>query len=98
MKVNFTKIELNDIEGNKIPDSCMYKDIANAIYLHSQDLDLVCIAMQINKGEEIEVTKKQLSSIREVIKNPRSGFFAYAKKAAFDFIDDLIASEDLESK
>lgn len=90
MKVDFTKIKLCDIEGKEIPDAVFYKTIANILYRQAKTLDLVDLAMQINRGEEVEISGKLLEEVKQIISKPESGIYAYARKAAIVYIDSAL--------
>ena len=87
MKYDFSKIQVTDLEGKVLPSEVMVKPLANAIYKNTKDLDLVDIALQINRGEPVELEKPQVAEIKRVIDAPESGFFAFVKKAFHNFLD-----------
>ena len=84
MKYDFTKIKLTDIDGKPMKVD-FHKTIANAVYRFALSVDLVEIAMAINKGKEVELTGKQLTEISGVVNNPQSNIAAFARKAFADF-------------
>jgi hypothetical protein len=86
MKINFTEIKLVDVDGQKLPESAFHKTIANILYQKVQTLDLVDVAMKINKGEEVEVSAAALKEIETVLLDPKSGLWAFARKAVKDYI------------
>jgi hypothetical protein len=87
MKIDFSKVELKDLEGKVVKDPNLHKTIANAIYAHTQDLDLVEKARIINSGKEVEFDKTEIEEVKRVIKDPKTGFFAFAQKALLDALD-----------
>ena len=90
MKVDFTKLVLKDINGMpQKPDKPFYKTVANIIYMQISNLDLVEIAMQINRGEPVELSKTDMSQIEACLMSEKAGFFAFAKKAIKDFFKDI---------
>jgi len=96
MLYNFSKVELKDLEGKVVKDSVLHKTLANAVYSHTQDLDLVEKARAINAGKEVEFDKTELEEIKRVIKDPKVGFLAFAQAAILNFIDAVkIASEQV---
>ena len=52
MKYDFTKIKLTDIDGKEMKAD-FHKTIANAVYRFALSVDLVEIAMAINKVKEV---------------------------------------------
>lgn len=94
MKVDLTKVKTRSIDGKenkykKDDTQQVYKIIANMLYLKVRDLDLVDIAMQMNKGQVVEMTPTQIQEMRSLIADPESGLFSFAKKAIFDYLDKL---------
>lgn len=84
---DFTKIKLQDIEGNELIDTAFHKSLANIIYLKTQNLDLVDKAMTINRGEVVELTPNLLKEVKRVILDDANGVSAFARKAFKDYID-----------
>lgn len=89
MKFNFSTIQLLDIEGKPIPDSKVYKTIANIIWKFAKTLDLIEIARAINKGEEVELSESDVIEVQRLVRNPQSGIYAYAQKAILDYIKSV---------
>ena len=90
MKVDFTKIQLSDIDGkNGDGDVPFYKTIANLIYCKVSNLDLVETAREINQGKEVELSKTDLRTIRQLLLDEKNGLFAFARKAIRDFLEDI---------
>lgn len=89
MRFNFSKVQLIDIEGKVIVGANLHKTIANLIYHHTKTLDLVEVAMAINKGESVELDKSEVNEIQQLIKDPQHGVFSYARKAILDFIESV---------
>ena len=85
MKYDFTKIELKDINGEELKAK-FHKTIANVVYRFALSVDLVEIAMAINKGKVVELTDSQIKEIADVVKNPQNGIATFARKAFTDFI------------
>lgn len=96
MKIDFSKVSLTDLEGKVVKEAVLHKTLANAIYSHTQDLDLVEKARAINAGKEVEFDKTELEEIKRVIKDPKVGFLAFAQAAILNFIDATkIAAEQV---
>lgn len=87
MKVNFSLLQLKDIDGKVVKEGALHKTIANALWHNAENLDLIDIAMAINRGKAVDLGKRELSDIESAVKDPKSGIFAFARKQIFDFID-----------
>ena len=90
MKFDFTKIVVTDIDGKALGETEVYKAIANVLWLGAKNLDLVEVAMSINRGEEVELEKVDIAELQRLVKDPKSGFFAYAQKAILDYVDSVL--------
>ena len=94
MLVNLTKVVLIDINENEITPKSgreLYKAIANIMYNKTRNLDLLEIAMQMNKGEPVEMTVVQVNEMRRLIKDPANGVFAFTRKAVFVYLNELMS-------
>ncbi|MBU2061163.1 MAG: hypothetical protein KKH44_04850 [Bacteroidetes bacterium] len=89
MKIDFSKVELVDLEGKPLANANIHKTLANALYAHTKDLDLVEKARAINKGGALELDKTEIDEIKRVINDPQTGFMAFAKDALIKFIDSI---------
>jgi hypothetical protein len=89
MKVDFTKIKLLNINKIEMLNQNLHKTIANVMYVNVKTLDLVEAAMQINRGEAVELNEKELKEIKEILISYESGIAAFARKAIKDFIEEL---------
>jgi len=99
VKIDFSKLEIFDIDGNvvkeiedkngnKIPYS-PYKTIANFIYYNVKNIDMVEIARDINAGNEISISEKELNEIKELIVN-QSKLPSFIRHAIDNFIGNTI--------
>ena len=92
MKINFSKIQLKNLDGVVMVDpetkkpAQIHKTLANAIYRKTNSLDLVEIAREINKAKEVDLSKSDIDEIKNIILAKSSGFFAFAKRAILDHI------------
>ena len=93
MKIDFSLLVQKDIDGKIVIDSQLTKTVANALWLHAKNLDLVEIAMAINKGEIVDLSKNELVELKVAIKDPRNQVFAFAQKQIFDFIEKVQTKE-----
>lgn len=89
MKFDFTKVVLTDIDGKVVEKHEIHKAIANVLWSGAKKLDLVEVAMSINRGEEVELEKVDVAELLRLVKDPKAGFFAYAQKAILDYIESI---------
>ena len=96
MRVNFSEITIGDIDGNIAISSDIHKTIANLLFNYAKTVDFVEIAMDVNKGNSVDLSVKQIEEIRTLIKTPISGIIPvlnHARKAFDDFADEILATE-----
>lgn len=86
MKFQFHNVQFTDINGEPIENQAIYKTLANALYFYAKNLDLVEIAMKINRSEEVELNDAQIKALKEVIEDPKVTMLAFAKKTLLDYI------------
>lgn len=94
MKYDFSKIDVFDINEKKI-ETAIGKDVARLIYRQTTNLDLVDVALRINKGEEVELRPADVKEIRRIIDDPKNGMFAYARKALKDFFESQVTGSKI---
>lgn len=87
MNINFSEIELKDLDGKVIPSMEFHKTVANILYHHADSLDFVEVALAMNRGEAVDLSLGQLNDIKKLVNDPKFGVFTYARKAVVDFID-----------
>ena len=96
MKVDLTKVKTKTIDGKIIKQQKgteLYKTIANILYVKCKNLDLVEIAMKINKGQVVEMNETQIKELRQLIIAPESGIFSFARKTLCDYLDKVEETE-----
>ncbi len=92
MKIDLTKIKTKDIDGKVVKQekgNVMYKHIANIMYIKCKNLDLVDIAMNINKGVAVEMEVLQVSELRMLVADPANGLLSFARKAVLEYLDKV---------
>ncbi len=100
MKVDFTKVKTMDIDGKPIEyeeGDGLFKFVANTLYRLTEDVDWVNIALEISKGKPVELTKKQIMEIRSLV-TLKNGFFTFARKAIFDYLDKVEEADKKKEK
>jgi hypothetical protein len=90
MKINISKICYQDIEGSEVKEHSLHKTLAMVLYKMAKTLDLVDKAMQMNRGEEIDVSMAELNEIKFLIKDPNSRIYAFARKAMLEYLDEVL--------
>ena len=86
MKIDFSKIEIKDIEDNVIVVD-ISKDLGND---NTQDVAESDLGHDIYHKKEIEVGKKEAEMIRRYIDK---GFKAIVKRELLPFLDEIIAGD-----
>ena len=87
MKINFSLLQFEDLDGNKSKD--VQKDVWRAINLLTLDMELADIAKSIFKGEEVELSQQQVEAVKIIIKDERAGFFPLAQREILTYIDKV---------
>lgn len=84
MKVDFRKLEIKDLEGNVVTFDAS-KQLANFIYMETQDLGDLILAQDIYKNGEVELEDNQINKIKGWL---RTNFKAFVQKAFDDYINN----------
>jgi len=84
MKIDFSKLQVTKLDGDVIND--FYRDIADIIYKYTDTLDLVDIAIHINRGEVVELRDSEAERIISLFSGNKIPMFAFARKAVIDFV------------
>lgn len=84
MKVDFRKLEIKDLEGNIVTFDAS-KQLANFIYMETQDLGDLILAQDIYKNGEVELEDNQINKIKGWL---RTNFKAFVQKAFDDYINN----------
>ena len=85
MKIDFRKIEVTDLEGNKSTFD-VSKELGNTIYNNTTDLGELEFAQEVYKHGEVEVDSEKAEIIRKYME---VGRFARIKKGVFDLLDSI---------
>ena len=85
MKIDFRKIEVTDLEGNKSTFD-VSKELGNTIY-NTTDLGELEFAQEAYKHGEVEVDSEKAEIVRKYMEVGR--FFARIKKGVFDLLDSI---------
>jgi len=77
MKINFKKIEVTDLDGNKSTLD-ISKELGNAIYKQTTDIGELDFAREIYHKGEIELSIDQIAIVHKYMDS--GGFFAFVKE------------------
>ena len=77
MKINFKKITVIDLEGNKSTVD-IAKELGNAIYKQTTDIGELDFAREIYHKGELELSIDQIAIVRKYM--DAGGFFAFVKE------------------
>jgi hypothetical protein len=91
--IKMHEVELKTIEGEVMESHELHKAVANLMYRFAQDLDLVEIAMKMNRGEEVELTASQIKELKRLIVSKESVLASFSKKAAIEYLEVLLKEE-----
>ena len=85
--VDFSKVEVKDLNGKPIKEAQLHKLIAQGIYTLTKELDLVQKAFDINAGKPVELNAKEIEEVKRLINDDRLGIAAFARAALLDILD-----------
>lgn len=85
--IQFRDMVPTDIEGKPIEVANLHKTIAAFVYKNTQSLDMMDIAMEINRGKPVKLTTSQRAEILGILNNPALGIFANIRKAVKEFLE-----------
>lgn len=83
MKIDFSKIMIEDIEGNEIAVD-VSKDLGNMMYLNAQDIAVADLGREIYHKKEVELNEVQVKQIRPFVEK---GFKAIVKRVLLPMLD-----------
>jgi len=84
MKIDFSRIEIEDIEGNKVVVD-VSKELGNMMYLGAQDIAVADLGHDIYHEKEVEQTKEQAKWVRGYVEK---GFKAILKRSLLPMLED----------
>lgn len=90
MKYNFSQVTYKDIEGKEVEGIEFPKTIAKILFSQChKDLELSDLARIIYSGEEVELDKVQIESVKKIVTGDNSFQDASVKKAVVDYIESV---------
>lgn len=90
MKIDFSKIMIEDIEGNEIAVD-VSKQLGNMMYVNAQDIAVADLGREIYHKKEVELNDVQAKQIRPFVEG---GFKAILKRVLLPMLD----AKECESK
>jgi hypothetical protein len=85
MKIDFSKVEVKDIEGN-VTTVDISKELGNMMYLNAQDIAVADLGHEIYHKKEVELTKEQAQQVRLFVDE---GFKAFVKRELLPVLDSI---------
>ena len=85
MKVDFSRIEIKDIEGNAQTVD-ISKELGNMMYYGDQDIAVADLGHDIYQKGEVELTKEQAQLVRKYIDK---NFKAIVKRVLIPLLDGV---------
>lgn len=86
MKIDFRKIQVQDIEGNNSTLD-VSKELGNAIYGKTADIGELELARDIYKNGEVNV---EATTAAIIVKYVREGFLAFVQEAVCPLMENII--------
>ena len=83
MKIDFSSIQIEDIEGNKVSVD-VSKELGNMMYLNAQDIAVADLGREIYHEHEVELNEAQAKQVRSFVER---GFKAIVKKALLPLLE-----------
>lgn len=90
MKVNFSKVEVKDVEGNKSTVD-IAKELGNQIYKKTADLGELETAREIYKNGVIEVDTEKAAMLSRYV---REGFLAFVQESICPVLEGIINNQN----
>lgn len=85
MKIDFSKIQIKDIEGN-VQTADISKELGNMMYYGEQDIAVADLGHDIYHNGEVELTKEQAEKVKSYIEQ---GFKAIVKRELIPVLDSI---------
>lgn len=85
MKIDFSKVQIKDIDGN-VQSVDISKELGNMMYYGEQDIAVADLGHDIYHKGEVELTKEQAEKVKAYIEQ---GFKAIVKRELFPLLDSV---------
>ena len=76
MKIDFSKIQVKDIEGNEVTID-VSQELGNMMYLNAKDIAVADLGHEIYHKKEVELNDEQAKAVAEFVEN---NFKAFVKR------------------
>ena len=76
MKIDFSKIQVKDIEGNEVTLD-VSQELGNMMYLNARDIAVADLGHEIYHKKEVELNDDKAKAVAEFVEN---GFKAFVKR------------------
>ena len=76
MKIDFSKIQVKDIEGNEVTLD-VSQELGNMMYLNARDIAVADLGHEIYHKKEVELNDDQAKAVAEFVEK---GFKAFVKR------------------
>lgn len=76
MKIDFSKIQVKDIDGNEVTLD-VSQELGNMMYLNARDIAVADLGHEIYHKKEVELNDDQAKAVAEFVEN---GFKAFVKR------------------
>lgn len=85
MKIDFSKVQIKDIEGN-VQSVDISKELGNMMYYGEQDIAVADLGHDIYHKKEVDLTKAQAESVKVYVDQ---GFKAILKRELIPLLDSI---------
>ena len=85
MKIDFSKVQIKDIEGNTQAVD-ISKELGNMMYLNAQDIAVADLGHDIYHKKEVDLTKEQAQNVKGFVEQ---GFKAILKRELIPLLDSV---------
>lgn len=88
-KYNFSTLKTTDLNGKPLPEIQFHKVLANLIYTHTNNLDMVELAREMNSGVEMDLRQREINEIKRLLESPNCNLVAFVRKVLLDYIKEI---------
>ena len=85
MKIDFSKVQIKDIEGNTQAVD-ISKELGNMMYLGAKDIAVADLGHDIYHKKEVDLTKEQAQNVKVFVEQ---GFKAILKRELIPLLDSV---------
>lgn len=85
MKIDFSKVQVTDIEGQPMTVD-VSKELGNMMYLNAQDIAVADLGHEIYHKKEVDLSKEQAATVKAFVEQ---GFKAFVKRHLIPILDKV---------